>query len=233
MNISELKVKIFADGLYVGGVPAVAARYVSGATYNPTIMRKMGAANYLNFARTVARSFTWPISLEVLTDDNMEAEARVLSALGPNVYVKIPIVDSQGRSTLPIIERLSGEGIKVNVTAVMTSQQIANAAAALGTKTPGYISIFAGRIADTGRDPAPLFQRARELCSENIETIWASTREIYNIVQADEAGADIITVPADMLPKLEHIGRDLDELSAATAAQFASDAKAAGYVIPT
>lgn len=231
----NLKIKLFADGanieemyqLYVDGK-------VQGFTTNPTLMRKAGITNYETFAKKTLEIIPdVPISFEVFTDnlDEMKKQARKISSWGKNVYVKIPITNSEGTITSRVIKQLSEEGIKINVTAVLTLWQFLCSLHSVSKNTPSIISVFAGRIADTGRDPMITMKKSRRILKNNpnCEILWASTRELYNIIQAEECGCDIITITPDILKKIPMIGKDLDELSIDTVKMFYNDAKEAGY----
>lgn len=212
-------------------------KYIKGVTTNPTLLRKAGVADYLGFAQKLVSEFpSHKISLEVLSDEfpEMKRQARLLNSLGKNIYVKIPITNSRGESSLDLIEELSKDGIKVNVTAVMTLRQVQNTAFRLSWDENSIISVFSGRIADTGRDPVPIMRAAKEWIANapTIHLLWASTREVYNIYQAEECGCDIITVPNVILNKAEDmVGSDLDELSLDTVQMFTNDAREAGLTL--
>lgn len=238
---SALRVKIFADGADLPGMLEMAAKpHVAGLTTNPTLMRKAGVADYRAFAREVLRAVTdKPISFEVFCDDfpGMERQAMEIASWADNVYVKIPVTNCGGEPAFPLIRRLSRAGVKVNVTALMTLAQVRGAADALGGgggDTPGCVSVFAGRIADTGRDPVPLMAAAVELLRPHphVELIWASPRELLNVFQADAVGCHIITATHDVLKKLELVGKDLDAYSLETVRMFYADAQAAGFSLP-
>jgi transaldolase len=232
---SELGIKIFADGADLRGMLEYAANpLIKGFTTNPTLMRQAGISDYESFAQEVLTHITdRPISFEVFSDefDEMKRQAHKLAALGANVVVKIPITNTQRESAGPLISELAGAGIPVNVTAVMTLDQVQSTADNLAGGAPSIISVFAGRIADTGRDPVPLMQAALDYTNphENVELLWASPREFLNIMQADEIGCDIITVTSDVLKKLGGLGKDLDQFSLETVKMFADDAAAAGF----
>lgn len=236
-DLARLTVKIFADGADLQSITGLLGNpLVSGFTTNPTLMRKAGVADYAGFARQVLDVVTrHPISFEVFADDlaGMEAQARVIASWGDNVYVKIPVTNTAGVSTAPIIRTLSAEGVKLNVTAILTLDQVAEVAAALAPSTPAVVSVFAGRIADTGRDPVPMMAESLRLLKDRplAELLWASPREVLNIFQADEIGCHIITVTYDMLAKLGTVGRDLADFSLDTVKMFYRDAAQAGYTI--
>ncbi len=235
--VDELRVKIFADGADKAGMLEMYAKpYIKGFTTNPTLMRKAGIDDFEAFARDILRSIAdRPISFEVFADDfdEMGRQARWITTWGPNVYVKIPVTNTNGESAAGIIRALSADGIKLNITAMMTVSQVRDICAALNAKTPACLSIFAGRIADTGRDPVPLMVEALQVINQysNFELIWASPRELLNIFQADAIGCHIITVTNDILAKLATVGKDLDEYSLDTVKMFYHDARSAGFEI--
>ncbi len=234
--LSELKIQIYADGADKAGILDLYAKpYIKGLTTNPTLMNKSGIKDYEAFARDVLASVTTkPISLEVFSDEfaDMRRQALKIASWGQNVYVKIPVTNSQGESALPLIAELGREGVKLNITAILTMTQVKEVAAALNPSVPSVVSVFAGRIADTGRDPVPLMRASRVLLEERpkAELLWASVREVLNIVQADDAGCDIVTVPHDILAKASKLlGTDLTALSLDTVRMFARDAASAGF----
>lgn len=235
MDISALKVKIFGDGADVAGIKALAARpYVKGFTTNPTLMRQAGVSDYVAFAREVLALITErPISFEVFSDDlaGMERQAREIASWAPNVYVKVPVTNTRGESTESLVHTLSHEGIKLNVTAILTLDQVKRVTKALAGGAPSNISVFAGRIADTGVDPLPIMTRALEIMARapEAELIWASPRELLNVAQASAIGCHIITVTGEILKKLPLIGKDLAEYSLETVKMFHDDAEKAGY----
>lgn len=236
-RVADLRVKIFADGADKAGMVEMAALpYVSGFTTNPTLMRKAGIADYRAFARDVLTALSdRPISFEVFSDefDEMERQAREIASWGENVYVKIPVTNTRAEPASALIRRLSADDIKVNVTAIMTLAQVREVAAALGDGAPSCVSVFAGRIADTGRDPVPLMAAAVELLRPypRQELIWASPRELLNVFQADAIGCHIITVTNDILKKLGGAGKGLEEFSLETVRMFRDDAVKAGYAL--
>jgi len=236
-TLRKLSVKIFADGADLEGMVALAQLpHIAGFTTNPTLMRQSSVTDYEQFARSVLERITeHPISFEVFSDeiDEMERQARLISSWGQNVYVKIPVTNTQGESTAPLIRKLSADGLRLNVTALLALDQVRTVADALDATPGAIVSVFAGRIADTGRDPVPLMSGALELLAPTpaIELLWASPREILNVVQADSIGCHIITVTHDLLKKLEGLGRDLEDVSLATVRMFHNDAAAAGYVL--
>ncbi len=233
--LDGLKVKIFADGADVSGMRALYAEpFIKGFTTNPTLMRKAGVADYRAFGREVLAAIPdRPISFEVFSDEfaEMERQAMDLAGWGENVYVKIPITNTRGESACALIGRLSRAGVKINATALMTLQQVRAVMAEVVGGAPSCVSVFAGRIADTGRDPVPLMAAAVELVAiePGAELIWASPRELLNIFQADAIGCHIITVTHDLLKKLELVGRSLDQFSLDTVKMFHEDASRAGF----
>lgn len=235
MSITHLKIKVFADGANVTDmVAAYKAGRVKGFTTNPTLMRKAGVTDYEEFAhRVLAEIRTLPISFEVFSDDiaEMARQARKITGWGPNVYVKIPVTNTSGESTERIIKELSAEGIRLNVTAILTLEQVRTVVAALSPKTPAIVSVFAGRMADTGRDPIPHMREALAIVRRSplAELLWASPREVLNIYQAEAIGCDIITVTSEVLHKLPLRGKDLAEVSLDTVKMFYNDAVSAGY----
>jgi transaldolase len=236
-NVESLRVKIFADGADRESILDLAGNpWIRGFTTNPTLMRKAGIADYEAFGRSLVSAIPdRPFSFEVLSDDfdEMEQQALRIASWGENVYVKIPITDTRGCSAASLIERLARQGVQVNVTAMMTLDQVHAVIPALRNGAPSCISIFAGRIADTGRDPLPILCGAldRIRAHPHSELIWASPRELFNIVQADEIGCHIITVTHDLLKKLPLLGRDLEDYSLDTVKMFVSDARAAKFTL--
>jgi transaldolase len=232
---SDLRVKIFADGANEEAILSLATNpVIQGFTTNPTLMRSVGVTDYEGFARRVLDSLTdLPISFEVFADefDEMERQARKIASWGENVYVKIPVTNTQRVSSAPLIERLAGDGIRLNVTAVLTLGQVRTVSASLAGGPASIISVFAGRIADTGCDPVPLMCQALEIMAlhSNQELLWASPRELLNIVQADAIGCHVITVTPDLLKKLSLLGCDLANYSLDTVRMFHDDARAAGF----
>jgi len=233
----RLRVKIFADGADLPGIGALAANpLIKGFTTNPTLMRQAGVHDYERFARELlALVPDRPISLEVFSDDfhEMEKQARRIAEWGPNVFVKVPVTNTAGQPSAPLVARLAAAGVQLNVTAVFTLHQTATVLAALAGGPPAFVSIFAGRIADAGVDPVPLMAGAAALVDTvpGVELIWASPREVLNIVQADEVGCDVITVTHDLLGKLGLLGRDLEQFSLDTVCMFHRDAQSAGYAL--
>ena len=231
----ELTIRIFADGADITQVRKVAADpLIAGFTTNPTLMRKAGVEDYESFAREFLDCVPdRPISFEVFTDHfaDMERQARKIAGWGDNVYVKIPITNTEGASSLDLVRRLTADGVRLNITALLTDEQVVASAEALEGGSPAFVSVFAGRIADTGREPEPIMVRALETLRPlaGVELIWASPREVLNIVQADRIGCHVITVTPDLLAKLELLGKDLGEFSLDTVRMFHRDASAAGY----
>jgi transaldolase len=233
--IDQLSVKIFADGADLDGILALGAdTRISGFTTNPTLMWKAGLTDYEEFARRLLERITeHPISFEVFADEagEMRRQARKIATWGENVYVKIPVSTTSGESMAPLVRELSEDGVKVNVTALFTTAQVELITEAVKDGAPSYISVFAGRIADAGIDPVPLLARAVDImvAAPRSELIWASPREILNVVQADEIGCHIITVTHDLLKKLDLLGKDLLQYSLETVQMFHRDAVAAGF----
>jgi transaldolase len=234
-KLEDLKVKIFADGADRAGMLNLYHNpLVRGFTTNPTLMHAAGITDYEGFARDILQAIPdRPISLEVFSDDfaAMEAQARRIASWATNVYVKIPVTNTHGESAVPLIRALAKSGVKQNVTALMTLAQVRDVSAALGSGPPACISVFAGRIADTGLDPVPLMAAAVQMLGvyPQIELIWASPRELLNIFQADQIGCHIITVTHEVLKKLAHVGKDLNEYSLDTVKMFRNDAIKAGF----
>jgi transaldolase len=229
-------IKIFADGASLASMLESARDpRIAGFTTNPTLMRKAGVADYRAFARDVlAAIHDKPISFEVFADDvaGMRRQAREIATWGGNVYVKIPVTNTRGEPSTDLVHELAAAGVKLNVTAICTLDQVRAVAGALAGGAPSVISVFAGRIADTGRDPIPLMREALAICrgaERRIELLWASPRELLNIVQAAEIGCDIITVTPDLLAKLALYGKELGVFSLETVQMFHRDAEAAGY----
>jgi transaldolase len=233
--VADLKIKLFADGADLQGMLEMNAKpFIMGLTTNPTLMRKVGVTDYRRFCKEVLKEITVkPISFEVFSDDlfEMQRQGLEIASWGENVYVKIPITTTTGESTASVVEHLSNQSVKVNVTALMTEAQVRVVLEALNPTTPSYISIFAGRIADTGRNPVPIMTAALELLESNkqCELIWASPRELLNVFQADEIGCHIITATNDILKKLELVGYDLTTYSLDTVKMFRRDAVEAGF----
>lgn len=236
-EIQRLGVKIFADGADVGHILALARNpLIKGFTTNPTLMHKAGITDYEGFARKLLDAIRdRPISFEVFSDElpEMAAQARVIASWGPNVYVKIPVSNTRGLFTGPILRELTREGIAVNVTAVMTVDQVRSIVDCLAAEAPAVVSVFAGRIADTGRDPVPMMAECVRMlrARPRAELLWASPRELLNLFHAEQVGCHIITMTADLLGKLDMVGRDLAAYSLDTVQMFRRDAMAAGFSI--
>ncbi len=235
-SLNDLKVHIYADGADKAGIVELYGKpYIKGLTTNPTLMKKVGIKDYEAFSKDILQTVTAkPISLEVFTDEfpEMRRQAAKIASWGKNVYVKIPITNSRGESSLPLIKDLGKEGVKLNVTAILTLKQVAGVADALNPAVPSVVSVFAGRIADTGVDPMPLMRACGALLEEQpkADLLWASVREVLNIIQADECGCRIVTVPHDILAKAaKMLGQDLTALSLDTVKMFAKDAVDAGF----
>ena len=237
MKRADLRVKIFADGADLASVTELSGDgRIAGFTTNPTLIRKAGLSDYESFAKEfllhVDRS---PVSFEVLADEgaDMLREARIISRWGDNVYVKIPVTNTKGVSTMPQVRALTNDGVKVNVTAIFTIAQVETMAKALADGAPSNLSVFAGRIADAGVDPMPVVKEAVEISADvgSCEIIWASPREVLNAVQADAVGCHIITMTPDLIAKLDSLGKDLDAFSLDTVAMFHEDARAAGLTV--
>jgi transaldolase len=236
LSLETLKVQIYADGADKAGILDLYAKpYIKGLTTNPTLMRKAGIADYEVFARDVLQTVTAkPISLEVLSDDftEMKRQALKVASWGENVFVKIPITNSHRETSVPLIGELANEGVKVNVTAILTLEQVEAVAGVLKPDLSAVVSVFAGRIADTGRDPVSIVRSALEFVGGLPKTalLWASVREVLNIIQAEQSGCHIVTVTHDILAKAARmLGQDLDDLSLDTVKMFARDAAEAGY----
>ncbi len=231
----NLKIKLFADGADILEIKkAYREGIVKGFTTNPTLMRKAGVTDYKDFAKAVLSEITdFPISFEVFSDDfsDMEKEARIIAGWGPNVNIKIPITNTRGESSVPLIKKLSSDGLSLNVTAILTLEQVKAVSGALSDGVTSIVSVFAGRIADTGRDPVPYMTEAANILKSRpgAELLWASSRELLNIFQAQQCGCHIITVTNDILKKLLMVGKDLTALSLDTVKMFYHDARSAGY----
>lgn len=237
VTVNELKVKVFADGADLDGIRALTQNpVVKGYTTNPTLMKQAGISDYLGFSKQVLEVIDGaPISLEVFSDefDEMRSQALKLASLGANVYVKIPVTNTRSESSAALVKELAAEGVKLNVTAIFTTRQVETVTAALSGGPAAYVSVFAGRIADAGVDPIPtMVDTLRIIAGQpQIELIWASPRELLNVVQAHEIGCHIITVTHDLLKKLPSLGKDLEQFSLETVKMFANDAAQAGYVL--
>lgn len=234
MTGDEMGVKLFADGADKAGMLEMYERpFISGFTTNPTLMRRAGITDYLGFAREIVDAIPdRPISFEVFSDDfdEMEAQAHVLAGLGDSVYVKVPVTNTHGHFCGPLVRRLAADGVKINVTALMSVEQVAAVAECIAD-VPSFVSVFAGRIADTGRDPVPIMAAALEVLRPlpNAELIWASPRELLNVFQAAEIGCHVITATNDIIKKLPLLGKDLLEFSLETVRMFHDDARVAGF----
>lgn len=235
MNLQDLKVRIYADGARVSDIRNLAKNpLISGFTTNPSLMKSAGITDYGSSARElILASVGRPISFEVFADDisDMERQARIISSWGENVFVKIPVTNTQSESTVDLIRVLHEDGVRLNITAIMTSTQVQKVASALTGSTDSIVSVFAGRIADTGIDPTTIMKESLEHLREmgRAWLLWASTREVLNIFQADAIGCDIITVTPDILAKLPMVGKDLMEYSSETVFSFYDDAQRSGY----
>ncbi len=233
--LERISTRIFADGADLDGILRLAVDpRIAGFTTNPTLMWKAGLTDYSEFAqRLLERITTHPISFEVFADDadEMRRQARIIASWAPNVYVKIPVTTTSGESMAPLVRELSEDGVKVNVTALFTTAQVELITAAVKDGAPSYISVFAGRIADAGVDPMPIMARSVEIMLDapRSELIWASPREILNLLQADQVGCHIITVTHDLLKKLDCLGKSLEQYSLETVRMFHGDAAAAGF----
>jgi transaldolase len=237
MKREELKIDIYADGADIQGMLEMYRKdYIKGFTTNPTLMKKAGVKSYTAFASEVVNKIPdRPISFEVFSDDfeSMKKEALILSGYGENVFVKIPIMNSQGESSIPLISELSNEGVNLNVTAIFTTGQVQAVVDAFNEKTKNIVSVFAGRIADAGVDPEEVMKKSSAICHQKkgVMSLWASCREVFNIVQADRCGVDIITVTNDLIEKLGNLGKDLEQFSLETVQMFESDGRKLGFEI--
>lgn len=235
--MSKLNVEIYADGADINQMKEVyKTGKVTGFTTNPSLMKQAGVTDYKTFANEVVQEFPeTSISFEVFGDDFeiMKKEAEVLSSLGENVYVKIPVSNSKGESSVPLIKELSAEGINLNITAIFTVEQVKRVVEVLSPNTKNIISVFAGRIADTGVDPVSIMKESKAICDtkEGAQLLWASPREVLNIIQADQVGADIITCTPELINKMDNIGKDLEEFSLETVRMFLNDSQKLGFSI--
>jgi transaldolase len=235
--LDQLSTRIFADGADLDGILALAADpRITGFTTNPTLMWRAGLTDYADFAQRLLERITrHPISFEVFADDaeEMRRQAKVIAGWGENVYVKIPVTTTAGESMVPLVNELSESGVKVNITALFTTAQVELVTAAVRDGAPAFLSVFAGRIADAGIDPLPIIARSVDVMVDapRAELIWASPREVLNVVQADSVGCHIITMTHDLLPKLDLLGKDLEQFSLETVRMFHRDAAAAGFTI--
>jgi transaldolase len=236
-KLSELSIKIFADGAEKADMLALAKEpYIKGLTTNPTLMHKAGVTDYTAFAKEILAAIPdKPISFEVFSDDfdEMERQAHIIASWPGNVYVKIPIINTKGESSAPLIKKLSAAGIKLNVTMILTTEQVQITTDALDVNTPAIISVFAGRLADVGIDPIPMMQKSKEIASAKpkAELLWASTRELFNIYEAERLGVHIITVPPSILKKTKSIGMSADAIALEGVKIFYEDSTAAGFTI--
>lgn len=237
-SVSDLRIKIFADGADKASILELYRQpHIKGFTTNPTLMRATGVTDYRGFAQDLLATIQdRPISFEVFADEEeeMEEQAQQIAAWGKNVFVKVPVMNTKGEPTYDLVRSLSGEGIQLNVTALLTLEQVRKVCAALKGDEPAYVSVFAGRIADTGRDPVPLMREAVAMVNDaNAQLMWASPRELLNVFQADEIGCHVITATTDILKKLPLVGKDLHEFSKETVQMFRRDAVQSGYSLPS
>ena len=236
-KVNELQVKIFADGADKAGMLEMYAKpFIQGLTTNPTLMKKVGIKDYRAFCKDILTTIKEkPLSFEVFSDDfaEMERQAMEIASWGSNVYVKIPVTNTKQETCYALVKKLAAQKVKLNVTAIMTLAQVRDVVESLNPNVPSYVSVFAGRVADTGRDPVPMMAAAVEMLklSPASELIWASPRELLNIFQADDIGCHVITVTNDILQKLSLVGYDLEEYSLDTVKMFYNDAVAAGFKI--
>ena len=237
-SVDKLKIKLFMDGADLASIRNAVEKspIIKGFTTNPTLMRKAGIANYAAFAReAISVVGDLPISFEVFSDtfEEMEREARIIAGWGGNTYIKVPVTNTAGQSAAPLIRKLSGEGIRLNVTAMLTLEQVRVVARVLNPAVPSIVPVFAGRVADTGVDPVPLMREAAGVLRGNglAELLWASPRELLNVFHAEESGCHIITATSDILAKLKLVGKDLAQFSLETVKMFFDDAKAAGFAL--
>jgi transaldolase len=236
-GLPRFRIKLYADGADLNGmIDEYKKGIASGFTTNPTLMKKAGVKSYEEFAKSALKAIPdLPISFEVFSDDlpGMEREARKIGSWGHNVYIKIPVTNTKGESTAPLVKKLSHDGLKLNVTAILTVNQVKTVVKALSPSTPSIVSVFAGRIADTGVDPMPMMKESVKILKSNpnAELLWASTRELLNLIQAESCGCHIITITNDILKKVPLVGKDLTQLSLETVQMFYSDAQSAGYKI--
>ena len=233
----KLSIKVYSDGAVLETMlKDLNSGLVSGFTTNPSLMKKAGITSYIGFAKEVLKDIKeFHVSFEVFADDieTMEKEAEKIASLGENVYVKIPVTNSKGESTVDLMKCLAAKGVKINATAIFALEQVREVVGALKAGTPGIVSVFAGRIADTGVDPVPIMKEALSICrqKDGVELLWASPRETYNIYQADELGVDIITCTSDLIQKLSLNGKDLMEYSLETVQMFLKDSTSLGFEI--
>lgn len=235
MHLTDLRIKIFADGANLQDILNLAQLpHIKGFTTNPTLMRKHGVTDYAAFAQQVLQRITdRAVSFEVFSDefDEMERQARLIASWGKNVYVKIPVTNTRRESSAALIHKLAADGLKLNVTAIMTPVQVQKVSDALQADVPSIVSVFAGRIADAGCDPLPIMIESLNILRHqpNAELLWASPREVFNVVQAEQIGCPIITMTSDLLAKLNNLGKDLDEYSLDTVKMFYNDAQASQF----
>ena len=234
-KLEDLRIKVFGDGAEKASMLELLTKpFIKGFTTNPTLMRKAGVTDYAGFAKDILAAITdKPISFEVFSDDfaEMERQAHIINSWAQNVYVKIPITNTKREPSAHLVKKLSAKGVKLNVTAILTLDQVKETNDALTPGVPAIVSVFAGRVADTGVDPVPLMKASKEILATHpeFELLWASPRELFNIFQAEEIGTDIITVTPDILKKAEKIGYDLGELSLDTVKMFYDDGQKVGY----
>ncbi|SEO21727.1 transaldolase [Amphibacillus marinus] len=235
--MTELKIDIYADGADIAEMKkAYQGGRLAGFTTNPSLMKKAGVKDYKAFAKEVVAEFPHlPISFEVFGDDfaTMEQEAEIITQFGPNVFVKIPVMNSKGESSVPLIKKLSEQDIKLNITAIFTVEQVKAVVNALKPGVKNVVSVFAGRIADTGVDPIDIMRQSVDICraKEGAQLLWASPREVLNIIQADQVGADIITCTPDLIAKLDGLGKDLTQFSQETVQMFLRDSTSLGFSV--
>ncbi len=237
MRIEDLEIAIYADGADIEKMKQMSRLpYIKGFTTNPTLMKKAGVADYVSFAKQALLEIPdRPVSMEVFADDfdKMEQEAREISSWGKNVFVKIPVMNTKGESSIPLIRKLSAEGLKLNITAVFTIEQVCSIVDAFAEGTENIVSIFAGRILDAGVDAEEIMKEALPICHKKIGTklLWASVREVFNIIQANRCQVDIITVPDEIILKLSNLGKDLTQFSRETVEMFVRDGRSLGFSI--
>ncbi|BBN98131.1 transaldolase [Sporolactobacillus terrae] len=237
--MDQLNVKIYADGAKLEDMlAAYKSGFVSGFTTNPSLMKKAGVADYVAFAKKVVEKIPdLPLSFEVFADDfeTMEKEAEKIHTFGKNVYIKIPITNTKGESSIPLIEKLQDKGYSLNVTAILTIKQVEETVAALNPDVDNIVSVFAGRIADTGRDPIPYMKQSVDICrtKKGANLLWASSRELFNVYEADRLGVDIITCTPEIISKLKKVGKPLEQVSLDTVKGFNTDIQTLGYTILT
>lgn len=235
--MKKLNVKIYADGAVLSDMmDAYHSGFVSGFTTNPSLMKKAGVENYVHFAKEVVKKIPdLPISFEVFADDfeTMEKEAEKIHTFGENVFIKIPITNTAGESSIPLIERLQDKGYSLNITAILTTKQVEQTVAALNPEVQNIVSVFAGRIADTGVDPIPYMKKAVSICKTNkgANLLWASSRELFNVYEADRLGVAIITCTPAIIEKLKKVDKPLEEVSLDTVKAFNKDIQTLGYSI--